>query len=94
MYTEKKSEKAIVAFEYHEIISLNLARKALPALKYEPEYHDIGSRVILLNSLEIGYVVCIDDFYVHVIVGKEKKKRVKVKFQQAFNEGWSAFIMK
>lgn len=39
----------------------------------------MGSRVILLKSLEIGYVVCIDDMWFHVLVGKEKR-RVKAKF--------------
>ena len=51
MYTEKKSAKATVSLGYHEIISRNMGLRGPPALKYEPEYHAVGSRVILMNSL-------------------------------------------
>lgn len=50
-YTEKKGSNAIVSFSYHEIISRNQALLAPPSYKSEPEYHDIGARVILLRTL-------------------------------------------
>lgn len=67
--------------------------KAFPSLKYEPDYYDIGARVVLLRSLEVGYVICVDDIWIHVMVGKEKR-RSKVRFTDAFAEGWSTYLNK
>ena len=39
----------------------------------------------------MGYVVCIDDFWIHVAIGKEKKM-VKAKFTDIFCESWSSFL--
>jgi len=83
MYTEKKGSNAIVSFDYHEVISRNLALQAPPPYRNEPEYFAIGSRVIFLKSLEVGYVVCIDDQWLHVVLGKEKRK-IKAKFTDFF----------
>ena len=51
LYTEKKGSNAIVAFSYHEVFSRRQALVSPPAYKSEPEYHNIGSRVILLRTL-------------------------------------------
>lgn len=66
---------------------------APPAYKAQPEYFDIGSRVILLRSLEVGYVVGIDDNWIHVILGKGKRKE-KVRFTDLFCESWQIFLSK
>ena len=58
--------------------------KAPPAYRSEPEYPDIGSRVILLKTLEVGYVVCIDDEWMEVVVGKEHR-RVRVRLTELFS---------
>ena len=51
LYTEKKGSNAIVGFSYHEVFSRRQALVSPPAYKSEPEYHNIGSRVILLRTL-------------------------------------------
>jgi hypothetical protein len=92
-YTERKSTNALITFDYHEIFSRNQAFIAPPAYKSEPEFHDIGSRVILLRSLEIGYVTAIDDQWIHVIVGKNKRKS-RLRFLDLFNENWEMYLSK
>ena len=74
----------MVSFAYHEIFSRNQAFIAPPAYKNEPEYHNIGSRVIYLKSLEVGYVVGIDDNWIHVLLGKQKR-RAKLMFTELYN---------
>jgi hypothetical protein len=91
IFTEKKGSNSIVTLQYHEVISRRLGLQSPPAFTREPEYHDIGARVVLLGSLEVGYVVCIDDQWVHVVVGKEKR-REKVRFTEAFNECWGSAL--
>ena len=88
MYTEKKASNAIATMNYHEVISKRLGVRAPPPYKAEPEYHNIGARVILLRSLEAGYIVAIDDIWFEVVVGKEGQ-RVRAKFSELYNESWS-----
>lgn len=93
LYTDKKGAGSIVTLAYHEIFSRTQALIAPPAYKSEPEYHDIGSRVILLRTLEVGYVVGIDDHWIHVILGKEKR-RSRVRFTDLYNESWENNLSK
>ena len=76
------SEKITV--RHNEVISKRQARIAPPVLKCEPEYHNIGDKVILLRNLETGYIVGIDDNMIHVKVGKEQR-HFKVRFHDVFN---------
>ena len=62
-------------------------------MKSEPEFHDIGDSVILLKSLEIGFVVGIDDQYLMVKV-KSSQEPKKVQFADAFNKKWNYFLKK
>ena len=84
LYTEKKGSNAIVSFNYHEVFSRNQALIAPPAYKSEPEYHNIGARVILLRTLEVGYVTGIDDHWIYVILGKNKRP-ARVRFLDLYN---------
>lgn len=52
--------------------------------KVEPEYHAIGDRVILLRTLETGYVIGIDDDHMIVAVGR-KRKQHRVHFLDLYN---------
>jgi hypothetical protein len=61
------------------MISRRQAKLAPPTLKYEPEYHNIGDKVILLRNLETGFIVGIDDSIVHVRIGADQR-HYRVKF--------------
>lgn len=63
-------ESQKITLRHNEVVSKRQARVAPPALKYEPEYHNIGDKVILLRNLETGYIVGIDDNMIHIKVGK------------------------
>lgn len=64
---------------------------ACPAFKSEPEYHAIGDRVILLRTLESGYVIGIDDNIFTVAVGIRQQK-YRVQFTEIFNQKWDAYL--
>lgn len=49
--------------------------------------------MILLRTLEVGYVVGIDDHWIHVILGKEKRKS-RVRFTDLYNESWENNLSK
>ena len=73
------------------MISRRQGKISPPALKYEPEYHNIGDKVILLRNLETGYIVGIDDHMIHVRT-LNKSRHYRVKFHELFNEHWSGFL--
>ena len=73
------------------MISRRQAKLAPPALKYEPEYHNIGDKVILMQNLETGFIVGIDDSIIHARIGTEQR-HYRVKFHELFNEHWSGFL--
>ncbi len=59
----------------------------LPPLKSGPEFHDIGDRVIILESLKVGFITGLDDYMVYVLEAQTRTVR-KVHFNQVFNEKW------
>lgn len=38
-------------------------------------------------------MVCIDNHWIHVILGKEKR-RAKIRFTDLYNESWGSYLMK
>lgn len=82
--SDRKANSSTLTFAHHELFSRAQAFIAPPAYKSEPEYHGIGSRVILLRTLEVGYVTGIDDQWIHVAVGKARRK-CRVRFIDLYN---------
>lgn len=62
-------------------------------MRAEPEFHDIGDRVALIRTLEVGYIIGIDDYKVYVQVPK-RPEPVVVPFLDAFNSKWETYLVK
>jgi hypothetical protein len=71
--------KEPIEVPYYELISKKVSKISGPALRSEPEFHDVGDAVILLRTLEIGFVMTIDDNYLHILLPKSKQPK-KVSF--------------
>ena len=79
--------------ELHQIISKKLGKICPPPLKYEPEFHDIGDEVIVLKTLEVGYVLGIDDNFVLVKLATSGEPQ-KFGFIEIWNRRWGMYLAK
>ena len=90
-HSQIQRDKPLISLPYRHIISRRQASVAPPSFRMEPEYHNVGNRVVLLRRLEVGFVVGIDDHWLRVAVGKEQRLE-RVRFEEAFSEGWDFYL--
>jgi hypothetical protein len=82
-----------VTLPYEYFISKRQAKVCPPALRCEPEFYDIGDKVVLLKRFEVGYVIGIDDHKICVKLPK-KSEPVCIPFLDAFSSKWETYILK
>lgn len=66
---------------------------ALPYLRREPEYHNIGDRVVVMRTQDTGVITGINDAEVVVNISK-KQHETRHNFTAVFNEKWAGELDK
>lgn len=82
---------SVVNVPYHQLVSKKLAYQGFPAVKSEPEFHNIGGLVLILKTMKTGFIVGIDD---HSLFVQTAQELVKVGFLDVFNSKWAYYLQK
>lgn len=73
-----------------DLLTRAQARIAPPALRSEPEFHDIGDKVFILKSFMSGFIVGIDDSNLFI---QTPEGLVRTSFLGVFNCKWGHYML-
>lgn len=93
-YLAEEKNVAPVTVEPTHCISKRMAKYVpLPYLRREPEYHNIGDRVVVMRTQETGVITGLNDGEVVINVPK-KPYEYRYYFTEVFNEKWAGELDK
>jgi hypothetical protein len=90
---DMKNVPAVEIEPTHCLTKRQVRKVGLPYLRREPEYHNIGDRVVVLRTHDTGVITGLNDGEIVINVAK-KTHEYRYNFTEVFNEKWAGELDK